>query len=78
MSVNIFPLFAVTILFIGCTQQPEKTAAQELQLMYYKPALLWEETLPLGNGRIGMMPDGGVDKEQIVLKILFQKVCLYL
>lgn len=67
MSVNIFPLFAVTVLFIGCTQQPVKTAAQELQLMYNKPALLWEETLPLGNGRIGMMPDGGVDKEQIVL-----------
>ena len=28
---------------------------------------MWEETLPLGNGRIGMTPDGGVYKEKIVL-----------
>ncbi len=28
---------------------------------------MWEETLPLGNGRLGMMPDGGVEQETIVL-----------
>ena len=28
---------------------------------------MWEECLPLGNGRLGMMPDGGLDKEQVVL-----------
>lgn len=38
-----------------------------LQLWYDRPARYWEETLPLGNGRLGMMPDGGVDKERIVL-----------
>jgi alpha-L-fucosidase 2 len=32
-----------------------------------KPAGMWEETFPLGNGRIGMMPDGNVDRETIVL-----------
>ena len=31
------------------------------------PATIWEETFPLGNGRIGMMPDGGIDKEKYVL-----------
>ena len=36
-------------------------------LLYNSPAKIWEETLPLGNGRIGMMPDGGVDNEHIVL-----------
>lgn len=36
-------------------------------LWYDKPAEQWEETLPLGNGRLGMMPDGGVAKEHIVL-----------
>lgn len=36
-------------------------------LWYDEPAIQWEETLPLGNGRLGMMPDGGVDKEHIVL-----------
>jgi alpha-L-fucosidase 2 len=38
-----------------------------LFLWYDTPAKQWEETLPLGNGRLGMMPDGGVEKETIVL-----------
>ncbi|MBL1410604.1 glycoside hydrolase family 95 protein [Sphingobacterium faecale] len=40
---------------------------QELRMWYDMPATKWEETLPLGNGRIGMMPYGGVKEEQIVL-----------
>lgn len=40
---------------------------QTLKLHYNKPAATWEETLPLGNGRLGMMPDGGVSSEKIVL-----------
>jgi alpha-L-fucosidase 2 len=38
-----------------------------LTLRYDKPAGAWEETLPLGNGRLGMMPDGGIDREKVVL-----------
>ncbi|WP_343524855.1 glycoside hydrolase family 95 protein [Pedobacter sp.] len=37
------------------------------KLWYNKPASRWEETLPLGNGRLGMMPDGGINSEHIVL-----------
>ncbi len=37
------------------------------KIVFDKPAACWEETLPLGNGRLGMMPDGGVEKETIVL-----------
>lgn len=37
------------------------------QLYYTAPAAIWEETLPLGNGRLGMMPDGGLQREHIVL-----------
>ncbi len=40
---------------------------ESLQLWYDKPASVWEETLPLGNGRLGMMPDGGITSEKIVL-----------
>ncbi|ETZ20198.1 hypothetical protein N824_08270 [Pedobacter sp. V48] len=36
-------------------------------MWYDKPAEIWEATLPLGNGRLGMTPDGGVLKEKIVL-----------
>ena len=38
-----------------------------LQIWFNKPASQWEETLPLGNGRLGMTPDGGVEKEKVVL-----------
>lgn len=35
------------------------------QLWYRKPAKQWEEALPLGNGRLGAMVFGGIDKERI-------------
>jgi alpha-L-fucosidase 2 len=44
-----------------------KGQQQPLKLWYDKPAQVWEETLPLGNGRLGMMPDGGVMKDNIIL-----------
>ncbi|MDB5135902.1 MAG: hypothetical protein JWP37_2505 [Mucilaginibacter sp.] len=62
-SRRFFPLIVI-LLFLAnlCKgQQPP------LRLWYDKPAQVWEETLPLGNGRLGMMPDGGVMKENIVL-----------
>lgn len=40
---------------------------QAFVLKYDTSATSWEATLPLGNGRIGMMPDGGVYREKIVL-----------
>ena len=33
------------------------------ELWYEKPALEWEEALPVGNGRLGAMVYGGVDRE---------------
>lgn len=42
-------------------------AQNKLRLWYNQPAQKWEETLALGNGRLGMMPDGGVHQEKIVL-----------
>lgn len=38
-----------------------------LKIWFDEPARIWEETVPLGNGRIGMMPDGGLKTETIVL-----------
>lgn len=35
------------------------------KLWYNKPAKEWEEALPLGNGRMGAMVYGGIEKEQI-------------
>lgn len=39
---------------------------QDLRMWYDKPGGRWEESLPLGNGQIGMMPNGGIADEQIV------------
>jgi alpha-L-fucosidase 2 len=40
---------------------------KSLRLWYGSPASCWEESLPLGNGRLGAMPDGGLLRENIVL-----------
>ncbi len=42
-------------------------ASSPLRIWYNNPAGIWEETLPLGNGRIGAMPDGGIFEENIIL-----------
>ncbi len=55
-------------LFVCCFLAMYAAAQQKpLKLWYQQPAKIWEETLPLGNGRLGMTPDGGVSKEKIVL-----------
>ncbi|MDF9831574.1 glycoside hydrolase family 95 protein [Parabacteroides sp. PF5-6] len=51
------------VVLSGCDRQ------QQASLTYFfdQPASIWEESFPLGNGRIGLMPDGGLEKENIVL-----------
>ena len=46
----------------------EATAPQEpLSLWYRKPATQWVEALPIGNGRLGAMVFGGIDREHLQL-----------
>ncbi|SIT06979.1 alpha-L-fucosidase 2 [Filimonas lacunae] len=53
---------------VTATLAQQKTAGKApLRLWFDKPATQWEETLPLGNGRLGMTPDGGVTRETVVL-----------
>ena len=54
------------LLLFGC-QHFDVQQDSSLVIRFDRPASVWEESLPLGNGRIGMMPDGGVDKELIPL-----------
>ena len=56
----------LTLIATGCTDSIEKLDPEHT-IWFDKPASIWEETLPLGNGRLGMMPDGGIDHERIVL-----------
>jgi len=46
---------------------PFKRMNDELTLRYRQPADKWVEALPIGNGRIGAMIHGGVEKERIEL-----------
>ncbi len=67
--MRTFALLVLSLLLMSasCDNQSYTNSDSELQLFYKSPATVWESTLPLGNGRIGMMPDGGIDNELIVL-----------
>lgn len=58
----------MTMIISGCCSEtaPEPFSPEHV-LWYDEPAGIWEEALPLGNGRLGMMPDGGITEERIVL-----------
>lgn len=57
---------SAVVLLTACAMPDMKTGSK-LAYHFDEPAHLWEETLPLGNGRLGMMPDGGINKENILL-----------
>ena len=57
----------IACLFLLLTSCSSPAVKEREVLFYTSPANQWEETLPIGNGRLGMMPDGGIIKERIVL-----------
>ena len=53
---------------ISVAAAARRTSAQppsSLVLWYKKPAILWSEALPIGNGRLGAMVFGGVQAERL-------------
>ncbi len=60
----LFSFLIISTIFIPITFGNSNSS---LILRYDKPATLWEETLPLGNGHLGLMPDGGIGREKLVL-----------
>jgi len=50
------------MLFLLC---PKFSKAQNPELWYKRPAVTWEEALPIGNGHIGAMIYGGTGREHI-------------
>ncbi|MBJ2183344.1 MAG: glycoside hydrolase family 95 protein [Muribaculaceae bacterium] len=55
---------ACAISAAACAQSPY---SPEKTLWYTHPAVQWEETVPVGNGRLGMMPYGNPRHEHVVL-----------
>ncbi|MDD4418356.1 MAG: glycoside hydrolase family 95 protein [Bacteroides graminisolvens] len=67
-SLVILALLAASTCASLHAQSSKKRISEVNNTLWYNtPAVQWEETLPLGNGRLGMMPDGGVEQERIVL-----------
>ncbi len=61
-------LFASILTITGCTSNSinnENFTEIKLKLWYIKPAKIWEEALPIGNGRLGAMVYGGTVEETI-------------
>ena len=69
MKIKFFPFFLIAFIILSCGNDNIISSPKnaDLQLKFYTPADIWEKTFPLGNGRIGMMPDGGVATDHIVL-----------
>lgn len=61
MTRRMVLIAAMAIMVCGCK------AKEDVGYYFNSPASIWEETVPLGNGRIGMMPWGGVTHDEIVL-----------
>jgi alpha-L-fucosidase 2 len=62
-------MLSAVLMLSGCNYLYVREDALQSRMSYHfdAPAKIWEETLPLGNGRIGLMPDGGVNSENYVL-----------
>ncbi len=66
MKEKHLPAALCGVFIICCTNIDAQSINNQI-ISFTAPAAQWEETLPLGNGRLGMMPDGGIEKEHIVL-----------
>jgi alpha-L-fucosidase 2 len=66
---SIFLLAAVVVIS-GCASQKAKDPTRvgnPMKLWYERPAEIWEEALPLGNGRLGAMVYGGTGHDILQL-----------
>jgi alpha-L-fucosidase 2 len=66
---NLSQFILIFILFIQFScQNSSNNAVESTQTLWYdKPAVKWEEALPLGNGRLGVMVFGKTSTERIQL-----------
>jgi len=59
--------FAIVAAFLPAKTVAGPVGDKPLVLRYDKPAVQWVEALPVGNGRLGAMIFGGVDRERLQL-----------
>jgi alpha-L-fucosidase 2 len=61
-AIYLCILFLVVV--AGCSKIPDKTQSS-LKLWYNQPAAVWEEAMPVGNGRLGAMVFGDPVNEKL-------------
>ncbi len=62
-----FSILIITLLLASCGKDTKEVLTHENVLWYNQPAENWEEALPLGNGRLGVMVFGNTSNEHIQL-----------
>ena len=68
MAGNVYQDDITTTFTTGDTRPvPPPVLDSHNRLWYHRPAHYWEEALPLGNGRLGVMVSGGVAKDTLQL-----------
>ena len=58
---------AVLAVITLCAARPAAAGGGALRLWYDRPASIWLEALPIGNGHLGAMVFGGVEEERLQL-----------
>lgn len=73
-KTTIILTFAFTLLLsalpldrLSADENPYRLKGNKNVLWYSRPAAYWEEALPLGNGRLGVMHSGGVECDTLQL-----------
>ena len=59
--------FLATVPALATALRASTPTPAELKLWYRQPAARWADALPLGNGRLGAMVTGGIERERIYL-----------
>jgi alpha-L-fucosidase 2 len=59
--------FVVGLSAVSATRRASAQPSSSLVLWYKKPAIVWSDALPIGNGRLGAMVFGGVQAERLQL-----------
>ena len=60
-------IYIISLFIISAASVSAQPAQYEHTLKYDRPAYAWEARLPLGNGRLGMLPDGDIHSESVIL-----------
>ncbi|MBO4316030.1 MAG: glycoside hydrolase family 95 protein, partial [Prevotella sp.] len=60
----VFVAFVWVSMLLSCAR---KAQTHDIVMVFDQPAEIWEECIPLGNGHLGMMPDGNPFHETITL-----------